>query len=90
MITAQAHTPSYPTSGPSLTPAQARWEAFATAQPDRALWINVNRESNSFAASLHSAVCRFGQLTERQGAAVDRNLERDRASVRDRQQRFAN
>lgn len=86
MITAQAHTPAR--TAP-ITPAQTKWEAFATRQPDRALWINVNRDRDSFAASLHSAVLRYGDLTERQGAAVDRNIERHRAGVSDRQAREA-
>ena len=73
MINAQAHTPAR--TAP-ITPAQTKWEAFATRQPDRALWININRDRDSFAASLHSAVLRYGDLTERQGAAVDRNIER--------------
>lgn len=71
MIIAQAHTPSRTTSGPSLTPAQVRWEAFATAQPDRALWINVNRDSNSFAASLHDVLRQRSILaTRRDGDAA--------------------
>lgn len=37
-------------------------------------WIQANRDSNSFAASLAAAKRRFGSLTPRQIEAVERNL----------------
>lgn len=76
----QAQT-SAPTPAPFSPQVHPNWTRFATAQPDRALWININRETNSFAASLHSAIIRYGALTDRQGEAVDRNLARDRANA---------
>ncbi len=54
------------------------WEDFARAQPDAALWINLHRERDTFAQSMHDAVLKWGQLTERQLAAVIRNVDRAR------------
>lgn len=89
MMNTHAHAARQRAAHTQMSEAQTKWEAFATRNADRALWINVNRERDSFAASLHSAVLRYGDLTERQGAAVDRNIARGRDGAAERQAREA-
>jgi len=69
---------------PMLDFAARQWVAFKEVQPVRAAWIEAKASSFEFAASMHNAVVRFGDLTEKQGAAVDRCAARDaeRASQR--------
>lgn len=55
----------------------SRWVAFREVQPVRAAWIEAKAASFDFAASMFAAVVRFGDLTERQAAAVDRCAARD-------------
>jgi len=55
----------------------AKWESFKAAQPERAAWIDAKAASFDFAASMRLAVLRFGDLTENQGAAIDRCMARD-------------
>lgn len=49
--------------------------SFATTHPAQWDWLMSNRGGNDFAASLLSFVMRTGYLTERQLAAVNRNLD---------------
>jgi len=50
----------------------AKWDRFAAAMPAQAAWLLA--DTSAFAASLVRAVCRYGNLTPRQLACVDRNL----------------
>lgn len=50
----------------------ALWEVWAADHPAEAAWIETN--GSDFAASLRSAVGRYGSLTPNQLAAVQRNL----------------
>lgn len=52
--------------------------AYTADRPDIMAWLNANVPTDDFAASLYHAIERYGQLTERQEAAVLRNIERDR------------
>jgi hypothetical protein len=56
--------------------AAMHWADFAAAHPGEAAWIDAN-PNNDFALSLRGGVERFGGLTERQMAAVQRNIERN-------------
>lgn len=77
---------SYIERNGTLTPAQAhavrgmmerdaQASEFHKAHAAEIAWIHKNAPSNSFAASLKEGLVRFGSLTERQVAAVRRNLE---------------
>lgn len=66
--------------GPPMTPAQA----FALDHPREAEWIEANKDGFEFAAAMDHDVRRWGRLTERQLAAVQRCMQRtdkDRPSV---------
>jgi hypothetical protein len=51
--------------------AADNWQAFETDQPARAAWVKAN-PSFEFAQAMRQAVEQYGDLTENQGAAVDR------------------
>lgn len=52
----------------------AVWLCFSQDFPAEAKWIEDNFAANEFAQSLRRGVLRYGALTERQLAAVQRNL----------------
>ena len=59
-----------------------RWEEFAESEPDLAEWISKKADrGQEFAKSLRAGVCKFGSLTERQEAAVRRNIAREKEQV---------
>lgn len=62
---------------------EQRWDEFAEANPELAAWITKGAKRGlEFAKSLRAGVCKFGSLTERQEAAVRRNIAREKeASV---------
>jgi hypothetical protein len=49
--------------------------------PREAQWLDANAASNSFAASLRASLMRYGSLTDRQLAAVQRSLAPRAAAV---------
>lgn len=59
-----------------------RWDEFAESEPDLAEWISKKADrGQEFAKSLRAGVCKFGSLTERQEAAVRRNIAREKEQV---------
>lgn len=55
------------------------WEHFKSNNPDLAAWIEREAQRGStFAKSLWGGVRKFGSLTEKQEAAVRRNIARQR------------
>lgn len=61
---------------------EKRWAEFAESQPDLAKWITEKaKRGQEFAKSLRAGVCNFGSLTERQEAAVRRNIAREKEHV---------
>jgi len=54
-----------------------RWDDFSKKEPERAAWIANSKPTFEFAESLYHAVRKYGRLTERQAAAVDRCIARD-------------
>jgi len=68
-------TATLPPSDSQWTPRQrANVAAFAAANPAAYGWLIANRGTMDFAASLLSGCARYGGLTPRQLAAVERNL----------------
>jgi len=67
------------TSAPQVS-VQAGPE-FAEKFPAQWNWLMANRANNEFADSLHSFVLRNGYLTEKQLAAVSRNLDNAKAAA---------
>lgn len=62
-----------------ITPAQAAarsaiFSVWAEQHPAEAQWIETQSEANDFARSLRAGIHRWGGLTDRQLAAVQRNL----------------
>lgn len=55
--------------------ATENWELFAGAYPELWAWIEESRATFEFAAAMHEAIRKFGDLTERQLAAVERCVE---------------
>jgi hypothetical protein len=53
--------------------------AFAEVNPREYEWIKNRTDTNAFAASLWQGIRKYGSLTSRQLAAVQRNLEKDKA-----------
>lgn len=62
-------------------PNPANWEAFAALKPAIAAWIVAKKATFDFAASMETAVLTWGDLTEKQQAAVERCMARDAARV---------
>jgi hypothetical protein len=58
--------------------ADRRWESFKTEYPDEAEWLEENEGISEFADSLMAGFRKFGSLTERQLAAIRRNINRER------------
>lgn len=62
------------------SPSRRRnWDKFAASYRQRAEWIVSRYASFDFAQSLFQAVAKYGYLTERQGAAVERMIDKDAA-----------
>ena len=57
--------------------ADADWASFAEAYPTEAAWIEARRVGFDFAGSMYEAVRKYGDLTERQLAAVQRMVIKD-------------
>lgn len=57
--------------------ADADWATFTEALPELAAWIMARRETFDFARSMHEAVRKYGDLTERQADAVRRCIASD-------------
>jgi hypothetical protein len=64
---------------PMVDFSDRKWVAFKEVQPVRAAWIEAKAMSFDFAASMHNAVVRYGDLTPKQGETVDRLAARDAA-----------
>lgn len=73
-------------SYPSNFAPKGRWQnapvekvdAFKTAHPEVWAWVDQNsKRNNDFACSLLGGLNRYGSLTEKQVAAVERAMERD-------------
>lgn len=66
-----------------IAQAQAQaWELFCVEQPAAAGWITKGAEKgNEFARSMRASVAKWGRLTERQQAAVEAAIERDKAQA---------
>lgn len=72
-------TPGYSQS--TTDRSQANIDAFAKACPELATWLERNHLTNDFAASLRQSIARYGSLTERQAAAVQRSVDREAAAA---------
>jgi hypothetical protein len=75
---AQPKSESKPSQGANHTKEQSRedrnWERFCEMDPARSEWIDDNAGSLDFAESLYNGVRKYGRLTPRQAAAVDKWL----------------
>ena len=54
-----------------------RWVSFKEVQAAVAAWIEAKADSFDFAASMYSAVIRYGDLTPNQYAAIENCMARD-------------
>lgn len=55
------------------------WEKFEASHPGQAAWILRHSDSFDFARSLRDSVLKWGRLTPKQAAAVERGIARERA-----------
>jgi hypothetical protein len=68
---------------------QDSWAAFRDRQPKLAEWIITRQESFPFAAAMRDAVLKWGDLTDKQAAAVERCIASDAAKAQERVARAA-
>lgn len=69
---------------PELGPRMSGTEAFALDHPREAAWIEANKDTFEFARDMEHDLRRWGRLTDRQLAAVQRCMDKspkDRPSV---------
>lgn len=70
--------PCFACRGSTVQLSPEKWDAFLETHPTWAGWILTN-PNLSFAVALKDAVMRYGRLTEKQGAAIDRAIDRREA-----------